>query len=125
MNGSKAKVLIIDDDEQILRLLKRIIEAKGLKCITCQSAKEALAILPASAIKVALIDIFMPEMSGLELMKHFQKVIPSLHVIMITGSNDVEIAQECMRQGARDFITKPFDMEYLETSVLAEIIPLI
>ncbi len=125
MNTGKAKVLVIDDDEQILRLLRRVIEAKGLSCVTCQSAKEALAVLPSSQIKVALIDIFMPEMTGLELMKHLQKIIPSLHVIMITGSNDIEVAQECMRQGARDFITKPFDMEYLETSVLAEIIPLL
>ena len=117
-------MLVVDDDEQILRLLKRVIESKGLSCVTCQSAKEALAILPTSLIKVALIDIFMPEMSGLDLMRHLQKIAPSLHVIMITGSSDIDVAQECMRQGARDFITKPFDMEYLETSVLAEIIPL-
>lgn len=125
MIDSKTSVLVVDDDPQIGNILKVVIEAKGYKTIACTSAKEGLSILRTSEIKLALIDIYMPEMNGLELLEKIQKITPSTQVIMITGVGDMEIAKKCMEAGAKDFITKPFDMDYLETSVLAQIIPLI
>lgn len=125
MENSRVKVLVVDDDPQVANILKTVIESKGYKTIACTSAKEGLSILRTSDIKLALIDIYMPEMNGLELLEKIQKVTPSTQVIMITGVGDMEIARKCMETGAKDFITKPFDMDYLETSVLAQIIPLI
>ncbi|HCE43553.1 MAG TPA: hypothetical protein DET40_08395 [Lentisphaeria bacterium] len=117
-------VMVIDDDSHILSLLDIYLSKKGVKTVTCSSAKEALNVLRGAQIKLALVDICMPGMSGVELLQHIQKITPSTHVIMITGMGDMETAKQCMQLGAKDFITKPFDFEYLETSILAELIPL-
>jgi DNA-binding NtrC family response regulator len=125
-DNSEASIIIIDDEPQMLTMLQRILASKGLKSVTYPSAKEALSVLRTnSTIKLALLDINMPEMTGLELLEQIQKITPSLNVIMITGMGDMEVAQRCMELGARDFITKPFDLEYLETSVMTQIIPLL
>jgi len=123
-NQELPSIMIIDDDPHILSLLDIYLSKKGVKAVTCSSAKEALSILRSSQIKLALVDICMPGMTGVELIQHIQKITPSTHVIMITGMGDMEVARQCMQLGAKDFITKPFDFEYLETSILAELIPL-
>ena len=123
-NQELPSIMIIDDDPHILSLLDIYLSKKGVKAVTCSSAKEALSILRSSQIKLALVDICMPGMTGVELLQHIQKITPSTHVIMITGMGDMEVARQCMQLGAKDFITKPFDFEYLETSILAELIPL-
>lgn len=126
MKRNEAKVLIVDDDLQIQAMLKLILGKKGIPCETASSAKEALSFIEAiPTIKLVLLDIAMPEISGIELLQMIQKITPSIHVIMITGLTDIETAEKCMELGAKDYITKPFDMEYLETSVLSEIIPLL
>ncbi|MFZ2657132.1 MAG: response regulator [Victivallales bacterium] len=123
-NQELPSIMVIDDDLHILSLLDIYLSKKGVKTVTCSSAKEALNILRSSQIKLALVDICMPGMTGVELLQHIQKITPSTHVIMITGMGDMEVAKKCMQLGAKDFITKPFDFEYLETSILAELIPL-
>ncbi len=117
-------ILVIDDDPHILSLLETYLSKKGVKTLTSSSAKEAMTILRSSQIKLALVDICMPDVSGVDILQQIQKITPSTHVIMITGMGDMETARKCMQLGAKDFITKPFDFEYLETSVLAELIPL-
>ncbi|HBC86885.1 MAG TPA: hypothetical protein DCZ94_08025 [Lentisphaeria bacterium] len=117
-------ILVIDDDSHILSLLETYLSKKGVKTYTSSSAKEALGILRTSQIKLALVDICMPDVNGVDLLQQIQKITPSTHVIMITGLGDMEVAKKCMQLGAKDFITKPFDFEYLETSILAELIPL-
>lgn len=125
-NGEQEnKILIIDDDDQITEMLKRIFEFKGLKSLTCATADEALSILRSNDIKLILLDIHMPEITGVELLKRIQEITPSVNVIMMTGYRELDIAQECMELGAKDYITKPFDLEYLETTVLSQIIPLL
>lgn len=124
MSDDNAKLLVVDDDELLLEMLRRVIENKGIPCATCPSAMDALAILRgAGNIKLVLLDINMPEMTGLELLEKIQSINPHLPVIMITGLGDMDVAEKCMTLGAKDFITKPFDLDYLETSVMSQIIP--
>lgn len=126
MDNEGAVVLVVDDDALIQEMLKRVIANKGIKCQTCSGGDEAVKILNATkSIKLVLLDINMPEMSGDELLSLLKKNYPSINVIMITGYQDMEVAKKCMNLGAKDFITKPFDLEYLETSVMTQIIPLI
>jgi DNA-binding NtrC family response regulator len=125
MTEQNAQILIVDDDPQMLTMLKRMLATKGLESLTCSSAKEALTVLPTSGVKLVLLDINMPEMTGLELLQKMKELMPSVNVIMITGLGDMDIAKKCMELGAKDYITKPFDFEYLETSVFAQIIPLL
>ncbi len=120
------KILIVDDDEQVLILLQRLLENNKIDSTTSSSAPEALSVIESTpSIKLVLLDISMPEVSGIELLEKVHNITPSIHVIMITGLSDIETAKKCMILGAKDYITKPFDLYYLQTSVLSEIIPLL
>ena len=107
-------ILIIDDERDMLQLLKRSLEP-DMKCRihTAQSGKEGLQILARESLDLVLADIKMPEMSGLELLERIKRDYPDLTVVMMTAFGGVETAVEAMRNGAYDFITKPFDHETL------------
>jgi len=107
-------ILIIDDERDMLQLLKRSLEPE-MKCRiqTAQSGKEGLQILAQESFDLVLADIKMPEMNGLELLELIKRDTPDLTVVMMTAFGGVETAVEAMRNGAYDFITKPFDHETL------------
>jgi len=107
-------ILIIDDERDMLQLLKRSLEP-DMKCRiqTAQSGKEGLQILAQESFDLVLADIKMPEMNGLELLELIKRDTPDLTVVMMTAFGGVETAVEAMRNGAYDFITKPFDHETL------------
>ncbi len=107
-------ILIIDDERDMLQLLKRSLEP-DMKCRiqTAQSGKEGLQILAREPQDLVLADIKMPEMNGLELLELIKRDYPDLTVVMMTAFGGVDTAVEAMRNGAYDFITKPFDHETL------------
>jgi DNA-binding NtrC family response regulator len=108
------RILVVDDEPDMLRLLKRSLEVE-LECRvdTTPSAQEAMQMLSQASYELLLADIKMPVMSGLELLALIKKEIPDLTVVMMTAYGHVEMAVEAMRQGAYDFITKPFEHEAL------------
>ena len=116
------KVLIIDDDQQILDLLKKFVEINDCSVDVESSAEKGLAMVRTGAFDMVILDIMLPDLDGIEVLKSIHKISPNLPVIMITGGNDDERAQECMKSGAADFIAKPFDFEYLRTSMLVNIL---
>lgn len=120
--SDKPLVIIVDDDPMILDLLKLVIEGFGWTPILCATADECLTELRANGAKLVLSDICMPEMDGVELLRRILAIRPDASVIMMTGLADIETAKECLRLGAKDFITKPLDLEYLKTSAFAEIV---
>ena len=105
-------ILIIDDELDMLQLLKRSLEP-DLHCRirTAQSGREGLHMLERESFDLVLADIKMPEMDGLELLEWIKRDYPEMTVVMMTAFGGVEIAVEAMRNGAYDFITKPFDLE--------------
>jgi len=105
-------ILIIDDEVDMLQLLKRSLEP-DLKCriATAQSGKEALQLIAQQPFDLVLADIKMPEMDGLELLELIKRDHPNMTVVMMTAFGGVETAVESMRNGAYDFISKPFDHE--------------
>jgi DNA-binding NtrC family response regulator len=105
-------ILIIDDERDMLQLLKRSLEP-DLKCriVTAQSGKQALQLISQQAFDLVLADIKMPEMDGLELLELIKRDHPNMTVVMMTAFGGVETAVEAMRNGAYDFISKPFDHE--------------
>jgi DNA-binding NtrC family response regulator len=105
-------ILIIDDELDMLQLLKRSLEP-DLKChiATAQSGKEALQLIVQQPFDLVLADIKMPEMDGLELLELIKRDHPNMTVVMMTAFGGVETAVEAMRNGAYDFISKPFDHE--------------
>jgi DNA-binding NtrC family response regulator len=118
----KKKVLIIDDEENIRNLLKLFLEANDCSAVTEENAEEGLAAIRNTSFDMVLLDIYLPDGNGLSVLKQILDIQPNLPVIMITGGTDMEIAEECLKSGAVDYIAKPFDFEYLRTSIFVNIL---
>jgi DNA-binding NtrC family response regulator len=110
----KRDILIVDDEKDMLQLLKRSL-APDLNCRieTASSGREALKAISQSPFDLVLADIKMPEMDGLELLELIKRKKPEITVVMMTAYGTVDTAVDAMRNGAYDFVTKPFDHDAL------------
>lgn len=115
------KILVVDDEPDISDMLKTYLGGAGYTAITASTAAEALDILELEKPKVVLLDIVMRDMDGLECLKKIKKAAPETIVIMVSGLQDEEIAKDAIRFGAYEYLTKPFDFDYLRESVLKRI----
>lgn len=105
-------ILIVDDEIDMLQLLKRSLEPDlGCRIETAPSGQDALRLLAQKPFDLILADLKMPGMDGLALLERVKREYPELTVVMMTAFGGVETAVEAMRNGAYDFITKPFDHE--------------
>jgi DNA-binding NtrC family response regulator len=111
---NKQTILIVDDEEEMLELLKRSLEA-DLPCRvrTASSGEEALRLLETLRADLALLDIKMPGMNGLDLLERIRENYPWMTVVMMTAYGRIEEAVQAIRLGAYDFLTKPFDHDVL------------
>ena len=116
------KILIIDDDAQIRELLKMFLENNDHEVMAAPTAEKGLALARKNEFDLVLLDIMLPDEDGVTTLNNLQKISPNVPVIMITGGNDLEVAEECLSAGAVDYITKPFDFEYLRTSIIANML---
>jgi len=110
----KDRLLIVDDETDMLRLLERSI-SQELDCEidTAASGTEALKLLETRNYDLALVDIRMPGMDGIELLERVKRINPWMTVVIMTAHGVVELAVKSIKKGAYDFITKPFDREEL------------
>ena len=115
-NNKDVSILIIDDEEPIRRLLALYL-SEDYTCITAASADEATALLAVSSFNLVITDITMPGTSGIELCQHIHQAYPDTVVIMVSGMTDINCAIEAMRQGAFDYVVKPFDLTHVLMSV--------
>lgn len=114
MNGTiDLKVLVVDDDEVSRNLLSEVLSKDGFEVILAQSGEEAISILDRGSIPLILSDIRMLEVSGLELLKVVKRISPESVVTLMTGFGSMEGALEAIREGAFDYISKPFKLEDL------------
>ncbi len=102
-------ILLIDDDPVVRKALTAVLKRRGHLVMTASNAAEGLQFVEDSAVDLVLSDIQMPGMTGLELLPRIKRVRPETEVIMMTGFGTVERAVEALKQGAYDFLTKPFD----------------
>jgi DNA-binding NtrC family response regulator len=110
----KQRVLIVDDNPDVPRFLQRLIEgALPAKALTAAGAAAALRILDEGDIHCVLTDMRMPRMGGMELLRTIRQKVATLPVIIMTAYGAVETAVQSMKEGAYDFITKPFEEERL------------
>jgi len=103
---SKASILIIDDDETIRYFLPRDLEAEGFQVQTAETGLAGLRALEREPVDLVLLDIRMPDLSGIEVLKKIREQWPDQIVVMLTGEPDHETAVQAMRLGARDYLTK-------------------
>ena len=118
---SKAKVLLVDDDASLLKLLAIRIESKGYQVTTCESGLAALQILKSHVFDAVITDLRMDEMDGMALHRQLQSRYPALPVIMMTAHGSIPDAVEATKQGIFAFITKPVDKDELFDSLASAI----
>ena len=111
------KFLVVDDDAEIRELLKVFLSSDGNDVVLCDCGKNVISVVREQVFSLVLLDINLPDINGIDLLKQIRKVDPELPVIMITGFKDAEKVIAAFREGACDCILKPLDFEYLKTSV--------
>ncbi len=111
----RIRLLIVDDDETLRETLKRRFEKQGMEVRA--AAEPALALADPAPCDVALLDLNMPGMSGLELLEKLKQLQPELEAIVLTGHGSIETAIQAMKKGAYDYLTKPFHLPELEIHI--------
>jgi two-component system response regulator GlrR len=107
------KILVIDDDQSILQMIKLRMESESFQVSTAMDYENAIAKVKADAFDLALVDLKLNRHSGIELMEKFHQIDPDLPIIILTGQGSIESAVEAMRKGACNYLTKPFDFPEL------------
>ena len=109
--GETTRILIIDDDENIRKVLTTILEDEGYDVESVDTAKKAIERTRRKFYNLALIDIRLPDMEGIELLTKMKNTTPKIRKLIITGYPTLQNAVEAVNRGADAYIMKPFDME--------------
>ncbi len=104
---------IVDDDESVRRALWRLLNSVGVQSRTYGSARSYLDSADLDSADCLLLDLHLPEMSGIELLEHVREVAPTLHVICMTGRDEPEVERRLAAAGIRGCLRKPFDQSEL------------
>ena len=110
------KILIVDDEQNVCEFLGEFLQDKGYLVIKARSGSKALRYRKNNP-DLVLLDILMPGMSGLEVLKHIRKLYPDLPVIILTGVKDKRVVDDIINIGPVDFIPKPIDLDVLEKCI--------
>lgn len=114
---SKIKILIVDDEPDACRLFKKIAGQWGYKIFTRTNAYKALAFYKKEKPDIVFVDIVMPGIDGITLLKKIIEYNPRQIVTIITGYGDLRSAKAAMKLGAYDYVSKPLDMKLLKNSI--------
>ena len=117
-----SKILVVDDEVKTCKLLKRFLEAKGYEVIMSHRGEDALEKVKNLKPDIMLLDVRMPEMDGMEVLRRVRQFDDKIGIIMVTAVKDEGIAKDALVKGADEYITKPIDFNYLETSVLVDLV---
>jgi DNA-binding response OmpR family regulator len=107
------KILIIDDESSLRETLGRILQRAGYAVQAAADGQQALDLVHHQAFNLAYLDLHLPGMDGIQILKEIRKLQPKLPVIMLTGFGTLQSAVEALRLGATDYLLKPFDPEVL------------
>lgn len=113
----KAKVLIVDDEEAVLKALAGALKDEGFEVIVAHNGKEALRLFEVERPDVVLLDVWMPDMDGLEVLSEIRKLDANCPVVMISGHATVATAVKAMKLGANDFLEKPLSIDALLSTI--------
>jgi signal transduction histidine kinase/CheY-like chemotaxis protein len=116
-NDEPVRVLVVDDEETVADLCREFLSARGYDLSVVLSGEDAVRLIPTLRPDVILTDINLPGLSGLEVMRYAKSVDPEVSVIVVTGYASASTAIDALRQGAYDYVPKPFDLDDLEQIV--------
>ena len=117
MAVNKERILIVDDEDVVRKVLHAELSRHGYECLEASNANQALEKMNGNPAALVILDIRMPGKTGIELLPEIIKAYPDTVVIMATAVNDTNTAIQCMKQGAHDYLTKPFQMDEIVLSV--------
>ncbi|PPC81979.1 MAG: DNA-binding response regulator [Methylotenera sp.] len=117
MSEQTKYILAVDDEPSMLRLLEISLRQAGYQPLTAKDGKEALEVILAQKVDCVVTDLHMPRMDGLQLLKEIRKTDSELPVIIVTAQGEIKSAIEAMKNGASDYILRPFDLEELELAI--------
>lgn len=115
--GKGESVVIVDDSPEIVLILKHYLDKQGLSALHAGSASEFYQLLQKNPIALILLDIGLPDKSGIDILQDIVPKYPDLGIVMVTGTTNLDIALECLRLGADDYLTKPVGIEKLSHTV--------
>ena len=110
-------VLVVDDEQDVLQTLESMLNELNFNTIIASNGDKAMEIIENNKIDVVLSDIYMPETDGFELLNNVRAFDKEIVFLMITGKPTIETAVQSIREGAYDYITKPFDLEDLRIKI--------
>jgi putative two-component system response regulator len=113
----KENILIVDDEKTVRRSLNRCLTLRGFTCTEAGNAAEAIESLKNNPADLVILDIMMPGTSGSELLPKLKKSFPDTAVVMATAVVEPDTIVNCMKNGAHDYITKPFDVDQLLNNI--------
>jgi DNA-binding NtrC family response regulator len=111
MNRALPLVVVVDDDAALRAILERMIRQQGFDVVTFPDGGPALATLPSIQPDLALVDLQMPEVGGLEVLRAMRQAAPDCRVVLMTGQPSVETAIQAVKLGALDYLSKPFEFD--------------
>jgi len=114
---SRSRILVVDDELTIRKSIQKRLEREGYEVTSADNAKDALQLFQDNSFDTVISDIRMEEMDGLELLKRLQSQRKDIPIIMVTGAPSLDTAQESIKEGAYDYITKPIEREILINTV--------
>ena len=113
MEGNPIKLLLVDDERAFVDVLYNRFARKGLAVSKAYSGTEAIRLVREQDFDVSILDLKMEDMDGIEVLKIFKKMLPSMAVIMLTGHGSERAARAGIEEGAYDYLTKPCSFEDL------------
>ena len=115
-------VLVVDDESDVRDLLSKFLTRRGYEVHTAGDGEAAIEAIREQNPDIVLLDIRLPKMDGISVLQRLRDAANDVAIITMSGNADEDTARKSLELGAADFITKPFNLPYLETSLLAKLI---
>jgi DNA-binding response OmpR family regulator len=117
MKVPTARILVIDDNPAVVHILATVLGEEGYRVSSALTSDEGLKLFVLSHPDLVLLDIALPGMNGIEVLKRIRSIAPTARVVMVSGIADPARAREALELGALAYIDKPFDLAYLKRVV--------
>jgi CheY-like chemotaxis protein len=117
----KGQILVVDDEPTLCSMLAKRLSMQGFDVRTANTGAQALASIEKSRPRLMLLDMYMPEMSGIEVIRTLRGRGDMLPIVVVTASRDQALLDECLKLGSFDVISKPVDLDYLDMAILVSL----